>query len=117
MSVQSGRDGEAFAEQFLTGKGWRILARNWRSAGAEVDLVGRDGETLVFVEVKLRTSNTFGTAAAAVGRVKQRKIIRASIGYIRKISHDGPIRFDVIAIDGKVVNHIPDAFRAEGYTL
>lgn len=116
MSVERGREGEALAERFLTKKGWNILERNWRASGAEVDIIGRDGETLVFVEVKARASKSFGGGAAAVGTAKQKKIVRASLGYMRKVPHNGPVRFDVVAIDGEVVNHIPAAFRAEGYT-
>ncbi len=116
MSLELGRDGELQAERFLADKGWEIMERNWRGCRAEIDLIGKDGDTLVFVEVKRRRSKSHGAAASAVGSPKQKKIIRASVSYMRKISHEGPVRFDVIAIDGNAVNHIPGAFRAEGYT-
>jgi len=116
VSVARGREGEARAEAYLSGLGWTILERNRRAPGGEVDLIGRDGRTMVFVEVKQRASRGFGGAAASVGAVKRRRIAKCAVFYLRGARHDGPIRFDVIAIEGESLRHIPSAFRAEGFT-
>lgn len=116
MSVSRGRDAERRAEAFLTAAGWRILERNWRAPGGEIDLIGLDGGTLVFAEVKARASKAYGGAAAAVGPVKRRRISKCAALYLRRSRHDGPVRFDVIAVEGESLRHIPGAFRAEGFT-
>ena len=116
-----GRKGERIAERFLKTSGHRILARNYSAPQGELDLVAqskRDGRIL-FVEVKTRTSESVARAEQAVGREKQRHIIRTAQAYLKakRIPDDTPLRFDVIAVifapDGKPeVRHTPDAFTA-----
>ena len=77
-----GDRGEEAAAKFLANKGYKILARQFRTPLGELDLVARDGGTLVFVEVKTRRSLRFGLPSDAVGVTKQRKIIRSSMWYI-----------------------------------
>ena len=79
--------------------GYRILERNFRGAGVEIDLVAMDGETLVFVEVKTRRTAQTGMPQEAVNSYKQRHLRRAGEVYAqRRHVHDRPMRFDVVAI-------------------
>jgi len=91
--------GERAAEEWLTRQGYRVLERNVRNHGGEVDLVAREGETLCFVEVKARTSDRYGPAVAAVGSVKRRRLARAAALYLVAHPWTGPCRFDVLGLD------------------
>ncbi len=94
-----GDAGEAMAEQYLVKKGCAVLARKFRAVCGEVDLIVRDQKTLVFVEVKARSSDRFGTPGQAVTERKQRKIIQTAECYLQ--AHglaDGLCRFDVLEI-------------------
>jgi putative endonuclease len=94
-----GRRGERDAERYLKRRGYRILDRNFRAAGAEIDLIATEGGSLVFIEVKARRSVASGTPQEAVDGRKQRRIRRAAEIYVaREHAHDLPIRFDVVAI-------------------
>ena len=92
--------GEEIASQYLEANGYQILARNWRTQEGEVDLVTQDGETIVFVEVKTRTSKDFGWPEESVTAVKRRRLQRAALAYLvdQNLS-DILWRIDVIAID------------------
>jgi putative endonuclease len=94
-----GAVGEDRAVAWLRGRGYRVLARNVRNAGGELDVVAQDGDTLCFVEIKARTSPAFGGAVAAVDRTKRGKLVRAARAYLSREPWDGPCRFDVLAID------------------
>ena len=85
---------------------------NFRIRRGEIDIVGRDGEYLVFFEVKYRRNGSSGSAAEAVNPVKQTQICRTADYYLsfHKISLDTPMRFDVVAIDGNEITWIRDAF-------
>ena len=118
-----GRLGEDTACTFLTGKGYRIITRNFRCRVGEIDIIAAKGEYVVFVEVKLRKSDTYVSAAEYVTRSKQRKI-KLAAGYWLNYAEDRlglaaepQPRFDVIEIyapDGAegllTVNHIENAF-------
>ncbi len=92
---------ERAAARHLRLRGYRIVARNFRAAGAEIDLVAIDGDTLVFVEVKGRRSLVAGTPEAAVNERKQQHIRRAAEIFVdRHRAQRKPVRFDVIAITG-----------------
>ena len=96
-----GRRGEEIAARHLRRCGYRILERNFRAAGAEIDLVAADRETFVFVEVKTRSSAEFGTPAEAVDARKAERIHRAAGIYLKRIhGAERPTRFDVVAIIG-----------------
>jgi putative endonuclease len=96
-----GKAGEDLAVAELERRGYEITARRYRTRHGEIDIVARDGETVVFVEVKARTTAEFGTAAEAVTRAKQRRLVRMAIEYIAHNDiRDVPLRFDVVAIDG-----------------
>ncbi|MEM9283638.1 MAG: YraN family protein [Verrucomicrobiota bacterium] len=95
-----GKTGERLAAKQLWRNGRKVLYRNYRPrGGGEVDLVVRDGEILVFVEVKTRTSEQFGRPADAVDRTKQQLIIRGANAWLRELNHPEVIfRFDVIEV-------------------
>ena len=95
-----GRRGERAAEKHLRRSGYRIVARNFRAAGAEIDLVAMDGDTLVFVEVKTRRSREAGAPEEAVDERKQRRMRRAAeVFAARYRADDVTMRFDIIAVD------------------
>lgn len=116
--LQRGREGEDAAAALLAGKGYAILARNYRARGGEVDLVCRDGDTLVFVEVKTRGSGSRGRPEEAVTPAKRRRIARAAAIYLSEYGlWEMPCRFDVVAIlihaGIKTATHVPHAFGLE----
>lgn len=94
-----GRQGEQAAEQFLRAQGYVLLARNYRCAYGEIDLVVRDRDTLVFVEVRTQSGPTFGDPLESVTQRKQRQIAKAAMHYVvRQRVANHPLRFDVIGI-------------------
>jgi putative endonuclease len=95
-----GRAAEEAAAELLVRAGLRIVARNVRIAGAEIDLVAEDGEALVFVEVRSRSSTRYGGPLATVGRRKQSRIARAAQAYLARAERWGsPARFDVVGVE------------------
>ena len=96
-----GKHGENIAARELQRRGYAILARRYRTRYGEIDIVARDGETIVIVEVKARASSEFGTAAEAVTPSKQRRMTSMAMEFlVRKRLTNRPCRFDVVAIDG-----------------
>ena len=112
-----GREGEDRAEAFLKKRGYRILERNYRTKSGELDLIALDRDTVVFIEVKTRTSDAYGAPELAVTARKQQRMIKAAFGYInRKKLHQVPCRFDVVAIceaSEKEIAHIRNAFELD----
>ncbi len=96
-----GRSGEDAAAAYIASLGFRIVARNLRGPGGEIDIVARDGETYVFIEVKTRTSRTFGGALAAVDARKRARIRAAAADFLQFVAPRAYARFDVLAIDGR----------------
>jgi len=112
-----GKEGEGSAVEFLEGLGWRILERRWRCRFGELDIIALDDRTLVFVEVKTRSSERFGAPEEAVGAAKRERLARCALSYVRaRAVGDRPLRFDVISILGGKIRRIEDAFGIEGYT-
>jgi len=115
-----GRPGEDHACRHLLAIGFKILKRNFRCRSGEVDLVARDGETTVFVEVKERAGATHGEACDAVTFGKRRRIVRAARIYAAARGlYESPLRFDVVSIDwmddGRPrIRHDAAAFDADG---
>ena len=111
-----GKIGEDLAEKHLRRIGYQVLQRNWRFGHDELDIIARDGEWLVIVEVKTRTTNHFGEPEMEVKPAKMKAIVRTAEAYILDVNFNGETRFDVIGIllgGGKVVlNHVKDAFMA-----
>ena len=116
--LKTGRRGEKRAEKFLKGKGFKILGRRVRvGKHDEIDLIARDGDTMIFVEVKTRKNETYGRPAAAVSRDKRRKLSRAAVVFLQKRKlTPSYIRFDVIEVieDPSEIRHIENAFQLEG---
>lgn len=108
-----GRDAEDRALAALARQGLRVVARNYRCRGGEIDLVMRDGDCLVFVEVRFRRRADFGGALSSVDRRKQQRLILAARHYLASSGWSGPCRFDVVGIDrGREAQWIRDAFSA-----
>lgn len=91
---------EEAAARFLESKGLAIVARNYRTRFGEVDLVAREGDTLVFVEVRLRKWRAFGGAAASVDARKQLRLVAAARHYLARLGSEPACRFDVVTWDG-----------------
>lgn len=98
--MNRGAAAEALAAEFLVAHGLAILVRNYRCRSGEIDLIARDGDMLVFVEVRLRSSAAFGGAAASITASKRRRIARAARHYLGKLGQEPPCRFDAILLDG-----------------
>jgi putative endonuclease len=113
---QSGDAAEDCALAYLVASGLTLLARNYRTpgrGGGELDLVMRERNgTLVFVEVRHRTSRDFGGAAASVSATKQRRIIFAARHYLMRLANPPPCRFDVVVVEGGEVQWLRAAFDA-----
>ncbi len=113
----TGAAAEAQGQAFLERAGLRLVERNYRCRQGEIDLVMQQGDTLVFVEVRYRRRNDFGTAAESVGSAKQRRLVKAADHFLQS-RWNGPAprcRFDVLAISGKDTQNIEwiaDAFQA-----
>jgi putative endonuclease len=113
-SDRAGQQAEDLAARFLEKKKLRIVARNYRCRGGELDLICRDGKVLVFVEVRLRRNAAFGGAAASVTATKQRRIILAAQHFLMANAlTDDDCRFDCVLLSGTAENDIDwlrDAF-------
>ena len=111
-----GAQGEADARAFLLQKGAKILEANYRRPTGEIDIIARLGKTLLFVEVKRRSSTRYGRPAEAVDRTKQTHILRTAALYLQeKRLGDAPVRFDVVEIMPDGIRHIENAFDATGF--
>jgi putative endonuclease len=107
----AGAEAEQRAARFLAAHGLKILARNYRCRGGEIDLVCREGTTLVFVEVRLRTHRGFGGAAASITPAKRRRLTLAARHYLA--GKPLPVcRFDAVLLDGTTIDWIRNAFEA-----
>jgi putative endonuclease len=114
FAQRQGDAAEDVALRYLQAHGLSLIARNVRFKAGELDLVMRQGETIVFVEVRHRAASRYGTAADSVGRMKQKKIARAA-GIWLQTQRLAPLpacRFDVVAQDGNAIRWIPNAFLA-----
>lgn len=113
--IRTGKVGEALAKNFLLEMGWTVLETNWRVGRAEVDLIAKDHDFLVFVEVKTRSSNTFGHPAVFVTPEKEDMLFAAAQVYLEEVGHTGELRFDIVSVlllPGRppLIEHFPDAF-------
>ena len=109
-----GKLGEELAAEYIVKKGYQILERNWRSGHKEIDIIALQDDVLVVVEVKTRKTDDYGEPEIAVGRDKQRMLIRAADAYVRFKNLDVDVRFDIISIvitdNEPEIEHIEDAF-------
>lgn len=103
---------EEQAAKFLENQGYEILEKNYRNFMGEIDLIGRDGDYLAFVEVKYRRDKRRGAALEAVNSQKQRRISRAALLYRaqKQIPEETPCRFDVVGMDGGEITLVKNAF-------
>ena len=98
--AESGASAEALAARYLEAQGLAIVARNVRCRHGEIDLVARDGGTLVFVEVRLRRSSAFGGAAESITAAKRARLVAAARYYLLRLPATPPCRFDAVLLDG-----------------
>ena len=114
--ISLGKYGEDLATEYLEKKGFQIIVRNYRQKTGEVDIIARDEETLVFIEVKTRSSLLFGQPFEAVTAAKQKQLNRIALDYIsRNKIKDQAARFDVISIlieknKQPKINHLQNCF-------
>ncbi|MFN0292867.1 YraN family protein [Pedobacter helvus] len=111
----TGKAGEKAAVRFLEQKGYEILDENWTYGKSEVDIVALQSNTIIFIEVKTRSSVAFGMPQDFVSAAKQRQLELAASAYIEIMDYQGEIRFDIVAVlvtkDKQFkINHIEDAF-------
>ena len=115
-NLSVGERGEAIAEAYLRGRGFTILEKNYRGKTGEIDIVAREGDTIVFVEVKARRNLAYGPPQLAVTPFKQRQISRTALAWLAHHRKPNAIaRFDVIAIlvpehELPQIEHIRNAF-------
>jgi len=100
-SVSLGRDAEARALTFLLQQGLTLIEKNFRCRAGEIDLIMRDADMLVFIEVRSRKDRRFGGAAASVGPVKQQRLWRSAAFYLLRFRKPPVCRFDLVAIEGE----------------
>lgn len=116
--LELGRRGEEEAVRYLAAKGYRILDRGFRMFGGEIDIIARQGETLVFVEVKTRRSTEFGVPDESVNLSKQNQVRKIAQGYLLKKQlpeSATPCRFDILSVvwaegRGLAITHLENAF-------
>jgi putative endonuclease len=111
-----GTEGEDLAVRFLKKeKGYKIITRNYKTLIGEIDIIAKDGDTIVFIEVKTRTDDAFGYPFEAVNKRKKQKLKNLALLYLKNQGKESPVRFDVLSIlcmeNGlKEIEHIKDAF-------
>lgn len=106
-----GDEAENLALRYLRKAGLKPVSRNYHCRGGEIDLIMRDGDTLVFVEVRYRKNRHYGGAAASITPRKQQRIIVAAQHYLLSLNEEPACRFDVVAIDeGEDIQWIQNAF-------
>lgn len=117
IHLTTGLWGEGEAEKFLAAKGYKVLSRRFRiTVRDEVDLVARDGEILVFVEVKTRKTESYGRPLTAVDRKKRHVMSRAAVRYLQHLKNPVNFRFDIVEVVGgqkrgtPLIRHIENAF-------
>jgi putative endonuclease len=117
--LRHGELGESAARRQLKRQGMKFLTANFRSPRGEIDLIMRDGDCLVFVEVKTRSSEEWARPAAAVDRERRQRLTRAALDYLRLLKNPAvKVRFDIVEVllhDSAVeeMRHLPNAFAME----
>lgn len=107
--------GEEVACKHLLNAGYQILDRQWRFSKAEIDIIAKEGDVLVFVEVKTKSYNFYGEPEESISHHKEKLIIDGAFRYMEHIHHEWEIRFDIIAIlvdkdNQPIIRHYKDAF-------
>ncbi|WP_035056357.1 YraN family protein [Andreprevotia chitinilytica] len=109
--MMRGQEAENRAAEYLVNRGLKLVARNWRCKAGELDLICRDGNTLVFVEVRQRRSRAFGGAAASITASKRAKLWAAAQSYLQTVRPTPPCRFDAVCIDGERIDWLRDCIQ------
>lgn len=110
--------GESMAAEYLTNLGWRVVSKNFKNDLGEVDIIAWDNKTIVFIEVKTRSSDLYGSPLEAVGKHKQKQLVRVAQSFLKQNRiYDTDARFDVIGIicEDKLypeIQHVKNAFEA-----
>jgi putative endonuclease len=109
-----GSDAEDLAAAYLQRAGLRVIARNYRCRFGEVDLIARDGNTLVFVEVRMRSHDRYGGAAASITAAKRVRLLRTARHYLANIAQVPACRFDALLVSGNggTIEWLKSAFEA-----
>jgi len=119
-NLQVGNAAESLACDYLQQQGLELLTRNYRAPCGELDLIMRDHDHVIFVEVRFRRHNYYGSGADSVTAIKQDKLIKTALYYLQQHPKQAkhPARFDVVSLsatDGQTdIEWIKDAFQAEG---
>jgi putative endonuclease len=110
--TSQGASAEDAAARFLASRGMKLLERNYRCRFGEIDLVARDGKTLVFVEVRYRRNAAFGGAIESITPAKREKLLKAARHYMASRNTFPACRFDAVLLNGDTggIEWIPDAF-------
>lgn len=112
--LEFGKLGESEAQEFLRLQGYQILQLNWRYKHWEIDIIAKEGDILAFIEVKSRSSTDYGEPFQFVDLKKQKNLIRAAGVFLKRINHQGDVRFDIVSVynrDGKKdISLVRDAF-------
>lgn len=106
MTRETGTRAEDAAAEFLVRRGLALVERNWRCRFGEIDLVMRDGATLVFVEVRMRSGSSFGGAAASITPAKRARIVASARHYLTTLGTVPPCRFDAVLLAGNRAGEI-----------
>jgi putative endonuclease len=111
--MKPGAQAEQIAAQYLQKRGLKLVQTNFRSRFGEIDLILRDGETLIFAEVRQRSRGDFGGAAASIDAHKQKRLILTAQQYLASLLHTPPCRFDAVLLDAADnVEWVKNAFQA-----
>ena len=112
-----GRDAEDLAATFLQQQGLQVIERNYRCRFGEIDLIARDGKTLVFVEVRMRSNDSFGGAATSITAAKRRKLTRTARHYLAGVAKLPECRFDALLVSGAghTLEWLKNAFEEQEY--
>ena len=110
-----GSSGEALASDFLEKKGFTIVEKNYKTPLGEIDIIAQDNGTVVFIEVKTRSTDSFGYPFEAVHAKKQGKLKKLALLYMKRVGKEVPARFDILSIQINAagehrIHHITDAF-------
>lgn len=113
MSVERGRAAETLAADYLAGRGFEVLDRNWRNRWCELDIVARRGGVVHFVEVKYRRRADWGTGFEAITSDKAQRLRRAALAWNQTSHHSGDYQIDIISVAGEldqaIIDYLPSA--------
>ncbi len=112
MNQQTGKEAEDRALSYLEQNGLSLIQRNYRSRYGEIDLIMKDGGTIVFIEVRYRRNKTFGGASLSVTFQKQQRLLTTAAQFLQQHAPHYPARMDVLALEGNDIEWIKNAFEA-----